>query len=513
VQYSRTIKGPRPSEQSILTILFTDIERSVAQTQRLGDIAAQSFVRAHNTIVRQALRDHHGAEVKHTGDGIMATFGSAAHAVACALAVMEGARQHNEREPEAGLRIRIGLNAGEPVAEDADLFGTAVQLASRACDQAEGGQIMTTDVVRQLVAGRGFRFRDCGEAELKGFNEPVRLWEVSAAPGVPRELPVDLPRWFRRVSKTQALAAGAPVILVCTAAAITGAVLLGASRDGTGEPAAREVRLHIAGTNDFRVVGGDCVTSDVTVQGTIEGRVTGDLVGEMTSTFEARIPVADECRTVRSAEEATVRIDDGDTFTFASASGAARLRQSQTAGSGSATVSRGAMVITGGTGAYDGATGSGLCTVLTLADPGLVASGTWQGDCTFSFDERPEALSISASSPDAEIAERFGSSSAPSTAHMIVIYRNNTDAAISGVTLRLPAPEGAEISATADDGTPASSEHTWNLGDLAPGAVSRVRVTVRLLSARDDTLDLAPEISAEDADSVRSEPLSLVVIR
>ena len=79
---------------------------------------------------------------------------------------------------DGSLAVHIGLNAGEPVAEEEDLFGTAVQLARRICDQADGGEIIASDVVRQLVAGKGFLFLDRGEAALKGFLEPVQLYEV-----------------------------------------------------------------------------------------------------------------------------------------------------------------------------------------------------------------------------------------------------------------------------------------------------------------------------------------------
>jgi adenylate cyclase len=103
----------------------------------------------------------------------MASFPSASRAIECAVAV-----QRDIAEGDAQLRVRIGLNAGEPVAEDADLFGTAVNLAKRICDQAEPGQILVSDVVQQLAAGKGFTFTDKGEATLKGFEKPVRLHEV-----------------------------------------------------------------------------------------------------------------------------------------------------------------------------------------------------------------------------------------------------------------------------------------------------------------------------------------------
>jgi adenylate cyclase len=74
--------------------------------------------------------------------------------------------------------VRIGINAGEPVAEGNDLFGTAVQLAARVCARADATEILASDVVRQLVAGKGFLFADRGEADLRGFEDPVRLYEV-----------------------------------------------------------------------------------------------------------------------------------------------------------------------------------------------------------------------------------------------------------------------------------------------------------------------------------------------
>ncbi len=123
--------------------------------------------------MRAALDEHGGREVKHTGDGIMASFPSAVSAVTAALQM--------QRDLAGGeVRVRIGLNAGEPIAEDDDLFGTAVQLAARITDRAEPGQVLVSNVVRELCAGKTFEFTSVGEATLKGFDEPVALYEVTA---------------------------------------------------------------------------------------------------------------------------------------------------------------------------------------------------------------------------------------------------------------------------------------------------------------------------------------------
>src|SRR3990172_2710775 len=194
-------------------------------TQRLGDARAREVLREHERIVRAALAAHGGAEVKTMGDGFMASFGSATGALECAVAIQRAFAERNaslpaqtealEARPERSrrgraepqpsahasrafaradrsvdaepIRVRIGLNAGESVAEEGpdgrgDLFGTAVNLAARIAGQAEGGEVLASDVVRQLVAGKGFLFADRGDAVLRGFEDPVRLYEVRWRP-------------------------------------------------------------------------------------------------------------------------------------------------------------------------------------------------------------------------------------------------------------------------------------------------------------------------------------------
>jgi len=182
--------GPEPpaaAPSGLVTILFTDMEGSTSLTQRLGDDRAQELLRSHNTIIRDALKAHGGSEIKHTGDGVMASFPSASRALECAVAIQQGFRDYNDARPSTGsgrteeIRVRIGLNAGEPVAEEADLFGAAVQLAARVCARAEPGQVLAANVVRELAMGKGFLFSDQGDVELRGFEDPVRLYEVRCA--------------------------------------------------------------------------------------------------------------------------------------------------------------------------------------------------------------------------------------------------------------------------------------------------------------------------------------------
>ena len=167
---------------AVHTILFTDVEGSTALTQRLGDAKARDLLRQHERIVRGALKAHGGSEVKTMGDGFMTSFSSATRALECAIAMQRAFAEHNEGAEEP-IMVRIGLNAGEPIAEDdpdgrSDLFGTAVNEAARITATAKGGEILVSNVVRELTKGKDFLFADRGETSLKGFDEPVRLFEV-----------------------------------------------------------------------------------------------------------------------------------------------------------------------------------------------------------------------------------------------------------------------------------------------------------------------------------------------
>ena len=120
------------------------------------------------------LTAHGGDEIKTLGDGFLASFSSPQHALDCAIALQRAFAAH---EGEA-LSVRVGVNAGEPIAEDDDLFGASVIAAARIAAKADGGEVLVSDVVRQLVAGKGFLFSDTGEHVLKGLEDPVRVWEL-----------------------------------------------------------------------------------------------------------------------------------------------------------------------------------------------------------------------------------------------------------------------------------------------------------------------------------------------
>jgi class 3 adenylate cyclase len=169
----------RPSTHSLATrtVLFTDLVRHTEMMQRLGDDRGREVLREHERITRETLKAHGGAEVKTMGDGFMASFGSVTSAMECAIALQRAVAQHTESMPEP-LRVRVGLNAGEPIEEDGDLFGATVILASRIAAKAGAGEILIPEPVRHLLSGKAFTFSDRGEFVPKGFDDAVRLFEV-----------------------------------------------------------------------------------------------------------------------------------------------------------------------------------------------------------------------------------------------------------------------------------------------------------------------------------------------
>jgi len=156
-------------EPEVLTVLFTDLVGSTALLSKLGDDAADHVRRSHFTLLRGVIGEHRGREVKSLGDGLMVAFASARDAVACAAAMQRAVGEQADR-----LELRVGIDAGEPIHEGADLFGTPVVVARRLCDAAEGGQVLVSDVVR-LLAGRrlDLALESIGPVPLKGLDEPV----------------------------------------------------------------------------------------------------------------------------------------------------------------------------------------------------------------------------------------------------------------------------------------------------------------------------------------------------
>jgi class 3 adenylate cyclase len=166
--------GANERDPGIRTILFTDIVDSTTLTQSLGDDAALAILGVHDAIVRDALSALGGREIKHTGDGIMASFVSPAGAVRCAIQIQRELDKHEKKNSEHALKVRVGAAVGEPVEQNNDLFGSTVQLAARLCAHAQPEQILVSSTIAELCLGKGLSFEEVGEVVLKGFGSPVR---------------------------------------------------------------------------------------------------------------------------------------------------------------------------------------------------------------------------------------------------------------------------------------------------------------------------------------------------
>ena len=158
------------------TIMITDIVGSTSLIDRLGDVLAKELVLEVDGVVRFHVERHSGRTVDHTGDGVMASFLSAHDALNASIALQ---RAIDARDSDGSpAQIRVGLAAGEPISEANRLFGAAVNLAARMCAAAEPATIWTPSAIRELAMGKGFTFVDRGHATMKGFPDPVQVFEV-----------------------------------------------------------------------------------------------------------------------------------------------------------------------------------------------------------------------------------------------------------------------------------------------------------------------------------------------
>ncbi len=187
----------------VVTILVTDQVGSTESRDHLGDDAADRALRVHTLLLREAVAAAHGEEVKHLGDGIMASFGSPSAAIGCAVAIQQAVHRQNRRSGEAPTEVRVGLDVGEASTEDGDWFGTAVVVATRLCQLAGAGQILASELLRRLVGSRGgFDFGPVVARQLKGMSEPVPACEVrwalpaATAIAMPPELAASGPATF-----------------------------------------------------------------------------------------------------------------------------------------------------------------------------------------------------------------------------------------------------------------------------------------------------------------------------
>jgi class 3 adenylate cyclase len=169
----------RPSVEGTFTLLFTDIEGWTRFAQWLGDQRAHKLLQEHDRILADCVARHSGQVVKYMGDSFMAAFPSATRALHCAIDIQRAFADHNRKHSETPIKVRVGLNSGESIQDRNDYFGTAVSMAARIAHKAHGGQILVSEVVRDLAGSVAeVAFKDAGRRQLKGIPGRQRLYEV-----------------------------------------------------------------------------------------------------------------------------------------------------------------------------------------------------------------------------------------------------------------------------------------------------------------------------------------------
>jgi class 3 adenylate cyclase len=519
---ARTAIRAHASPEGIVTILFTDIVESTRFRQRVGDAAAQQRMREHNAVVREQINKHGGFEVKTQGDGFMVAFSDVVAALACSVDIQTAVAEDNEQHPDEQLRVRMGLNCGQVFKEEADFFGGAVIVAARIGAMAKADQILVSDAVRVLAGlPKGIGYVRYGRRHLKGLDESYGIWSVPWN-GIE-------PRGFTRLRGSAMFRVSAlALLLVAVVAGVIGGLAL-ARGGGGGRPvqgaAPEELSISFKTNLVAKLVSGDCKTDDMLVRGSGDGEFSGDVSGTSKSSGETILHAADDCRTGYTKIGFTLTDLKGNT-----ASGTVEgplnaitlLTQSADAQAKAGLGSSLAVTITSGTGAYEGATGTGTCS--TVESGQILADGSvpavLQGDCKVQLATKanpvvaPDPVVVQLAATPLKVAISETQFDPANTVGLAVVYGNTRDTPQSGLTLKVPVPEGATILAsTLGEGSAASpGERTWKLPDLAPGELKRFEFRVRILGAQAATVPLTVEITGDGfSRSVASNAVSIDV--
>jgi len=188
--------------EGMIAVMFTDMEEFTRYIER-GDAQAFDILKKHNKIVTESAEQFDGRVVKGYGDGFMIAFTSARKAVSAAYAIQELLKKHNEDSLSSeAIKVRIGIDAGEPIKEGDDYIGRTVNLAARIAATARGGQIFVSSTVKQLVGPiDNLQFIDIGPHSLKGFEEKQRLFEVEQIQALSHGLESDITRGLSEIER------------------------------------------------------------------------------------------------------------------------------------------------------------------------------------------------------------------------------------------------------------------------------------------------------------------------
>jgi class 3 adenylate cyclase len=171
---------PAAAPDGTVTMMFSDIEASTVLNERLGDTRWMELLRSHNALVREQIQAHGGFEVKSQGDGFMVAFPSARRAIQCAQAIQRAVDADLRETPGGPVKVRIGLHTGEAIREESDFYGKNVVLAARIADEARGGEVLVSSVVKQLTESSGdLRFDGERQVELDGLAGSHTVYRIA----------------------------------------------------------------------------------------------------------------------------------------------------------------------------------------------------------------------------------------------------------------------------------------------------------------------------------------------
>jgi DNA-binding SARP family transcriptional activator len=321
--------------------------------------------------------------------------------------------------------------------------------------------------------------------------------------------------WFR---ETRFLLGGAIALLALLGGLV--AMLAFAEEEGDASPEFETVQFQFQSTSESTPAGGDCETEDTVYLTTVEGDISGGITGEIVSEGNTRLSAVDDCE--RGGGEATWTITDSQGNTL---SGTAQISlQLVRLTAGSATSASSAMVITEGTGIYEGIGGRGRCDDQAYSErhPNGSVTATSESECEFNLvrihdlAEASSPLLISLGASGTDISAADSGSSTPDTIGLVVLYRNAADSPLEGMTMTLLSPEGAHLAAVpaGDSAGAATVENdlTWRVPDAPSDTIERFDLDVELLEASGDALEVVVEIDCETCgDPVRTRPLQLEI--
>ena len=154
-----------------MSLVMTDIEESTSRLAAVGDAAWDRLLERHHAITREIVERYRGREVDSTGDGFLLAFDGAARAVHAAVDIRQGVAA-------LGLQVRVGVHTGEVEVAPGGLRGVTVHETARIMGLGRGGEVLLSDITKDLSQGAPVEYEDRGVHPLKGIPRPRHVFAV-----------------------------------------------------------------------------------------------------------------------------------------------------------------------------------------------------------------------------------------------------------------------------------------------------------------------------------------------